>query len=645
MASIPPDAADKTAPILFISYARADRERVTQLTRALTDAGQQVWWDALIEGGDAFARTIESALDLADAVVVVWSANSVTSDWVRDEAAHGRDRGRLVPISIDGTLPPLGFRQYHFIDFSKWRGSADAREVRALLSATAAAGTTRPDAPRSGPGQPARTTVGRRALLVGAGTAAVVLGGSYAGWRKFGRQGAPDNSIAVLPFANLSGDVGQGYFSDGLSEELRAKLGEAGGFKVAAQTSSDHFRNHDKDAMAIGQQLGVAWLLDGSVRRAGQTVRVSTELVDVQSGLSKWTHSFDRQLSDIFAVQSEIATTVIQAVSGQIPAASAALIKSGTNVVAAYDAYLKGRAQFASDDGAQADTAALALFDAAIAADPNYAQAHVMRAEALLDIAGSYAKLDQISGLYADALAAGQRALALAPDLASAHLVIGEETLFSRLDFRAASTFFDKAMALGAHDARVLGTFAYFAIRAGRIPDALRAVDGMIDIDRLNAFAYLAKARCLYCARRHGAAVKLFGQAVAMNPRMTHAHAGAGFALLGLGQVAAAREAFAAEPLEFLKLTGLAITARRAGDEQTAQSSLTQLKQQIGDIALYQQAMVAAQWGEIGPALDLLEHARALIDGGLTWALTEPMLDPLRGQPRFKALLAGMGLA
>jgi TolB-like protein/tetratricopeptide (TPR) repeat protein len=635
----------KPGPIVFISYARADREQVARLTDALTAAGPQVWWDALIEGGEAFARTIESALDLADVVVVVWSATSVVSDWVRDEAAHGRDRGRLVPISIDGTAPPLGFRQYHVIDFSKWRASPGAPEMKALLSAIAAAATARGDAPRSGPGTAVRRGIGRRTLLIGAATGAAVAGTGFAGWRLIGHTGAPDNSIAVLPFANLSGDAAQGYFSDGLSEELRAKLGEAGGFKVAAKTSSDHFRNHDKDATAIGAQLGVAWLLDGSVRRSGSTVRISTELVDAQSGLSKWTKSYDRQLSDIFAVQSEIASTVIQEVTGAIPAATAALIKSGTTRIAAYDAYLKGRGFYSNDDGADADNKALASFDEAIAADPNYAQAHVMRAEALLDIAGSYAKLDQIPGLYAEALAAGQRALALAPDLASAHLVVGEEQLFARLDFRAAKPYFDKAMALGGHDSHVLGTFAYFAVRAGRIADALTAVDTMIDVDRLNAFAYLAKARCLYCARRHAEAIKQFGTALAMNPRMSHAHAGTGFALLAMGQIVAARDAFAAEPTDFLKSTGLAIAARRAGDAKAAEANLAKLKAGYGDAGLYQQALVAAQWGDVPLALALLERARVLIDGGLTWALTEPMFDPIRNQPRFKTLLAGMGLA
>ena len=639
----PPTAPTDRPPIAFISYSHADRDRIMALTAVLTAAGQQVWWDGLIEGGETFAKTIESALDIADAVVVAWSVHSVESDWVRDEAAHGRDRGRLVPISLDGTAPPLGFRQYHFIDFSKWRGSTQSSEIVALLSALGAARAQKPARVSQAPARPAG--VGRRALLLGAGAGVVALGGGIAGWRLLLRQNAPDNSIAVLPFANLSGDASQGYFSDGLSEELRARLGEAGEFKVAAQTSSDHFRNHDKDAVSIGQQLGVAWLLDGSVRRAGETLRVSTELIDAQSGLSKWTHSFDRAVGDVFAVQTEIATTVIQAVTGQIPEAAAALIKTGTSVFAAYDAFIKGLAQFDSNDGEAADRKALARFDAAIAADPNFARAYVRRAETLIDIASNYTRVEDLPAVYADARAAAQRAISLSPSLARAHLAIGQVLLDQRLDFHAARPWFDKARALGPNDTDVLGQCAYFLMRQGRISEALVTMDKAIDLDRLNPFMYLARAHALYCARRHGEAIKVYGQALAMNPRMTYAHAESGNVLLALGEVASARDAFAAEPLDSEKWTGLAIAAHRAGDKAAAQQNMAALKTRYGDTVLYQQGVILAQWGEIDQALATLEHARRLNDGGLIWSLTEPLLDPLRNQPRFKALLASMGLS
>lgn len=123
---------------IFISYARADRAAVTPLADALTAQGHDVWWDTLIDGGASFSRSIETALDSVDAVIVVWTATSIQSDWVRDEAGHGRDRHRLVPVTLDGSEPPLGFRQYHMIDLSGWNRRTDAAELTAVTGAIAA---------------------------------------------------------------------------------------------------------------------------------------------------------------------------------------------------------------------------------------------------------------------------------------------------------------------------------------------------------------------------------------------------------------------------------------------------------------------------------------------------------------------------
>src|SRR5882672_9922420 len=137
-------------PIVFLSYARADQARATKLVAALESAGLDVWWDALIEGGATFANTIEAALASCDAVIVAWSTTSVTSDWVRDEAAKGRDLRKLVPVSLDGTEPPLGFGQYHSIDLSRWRGNADEPEIASVLRGIASvAGKGAPLPPRA----------------------------------------------------------------------------------------------------------------------------------------------------------------------------------------------------------------------------------------------------------------------------------------------------------------------------------------------------------------------------------------------------------------------------------------------------------------------------------------------------------------
>jgi hypothetical protein len=169
--STAPDTDERLT--IFLSYARADRQRAEKLAHALDLAGFEVWWDALIEGGAAFANSIREALDAADAVIVLWSRSSIDSDWVRDEAAQGRDRRRLVPLSLDGSEPPLGFRQYHAIDLRKWRGKADAPEMVMVARAIAAAtGQPRPSVRSS-----AKPISRRSVLWIGSGAAAVVVGG------------------------------------------------------------------------------------------------------------------------------------------------------------------------------------------------------------------------------------------------------------------------------------------------------------------------------------------------------------------------------------------------------------------------------------------------------------------------------------
>lgn len=217
--------ADATPATVFISYARADRPRVAKLAAALAAHGLSLWWDDHLTGGAAFARTIEAELGKADAVVVAWSAAAAGSDWVRDEAAVARDRGILVPIRPDATPPPIGFRQYHAIDFAPWSGSGDAAEVTALTQAIAAL-TGRDDTPVVAPAR-ARN---RRGAIGGA--AAVVVALTVAGGLALHRSppaairpavatvpaaGPAAASIAVLPFANLSGQSRDDYLSEGHS--------------------------------------------------------------------------------------------------------------------------------------------------------------------------------------------------------------------------------------------------------------------------------------------------------------------------------------------------------------------------------------------------------------------------------------------
>lgn len=637
-------------PPLFVSYARADRVRTAQLVAALQAAGFDVWWDERIGGGEAFAHSIEAALDAAEMIVVAWSAASVSSDWVRDEAAHGRDRGRFVPISLDGTMPPLGFRQYHVIDFSRWNGSSDASEIRRLLAAIRAGPRGEPRARGSAAAGGAsarlagRIGVSRRAWLAsGAAIGLAAAGGIGWWWRHAGAHA--DNSIAVLPLTNLSGDAGQVWFSDGLSDELRARLGQTGLFRVAAQVSSNQFRGQAVDARSVAAKLGVAYLLDGSVRRQGAAMRITVELVEAETGLVKWSRDYDSRLSDIFAVQGDIAAMVTQAIAGTLSSAARAAVQdAGTTSVDAYDAFLKGQAAYQSDIGAETDHAAQRLFDAAIAADPRYAQAWAARASALLDIGANYATTAQMRDLYAQAVASAQRAVELAPRLAVVQLSMADALFTARLDARAAAPWFARAHDLGSEDAAILVPYAFFAAKTGHSAQALAAIDTALRLDPLNPLVPRAKGRMLYYAGQWDAAIAAARQALGMNAQLSGAHGDIGRALVMQGQLAPAAAAFAQEPRADVRLTGQAIVAGRQGNRAAGTTALAQLQAQFGETIMYQVAQIHAQWGEPGPAIAALQRAYALLDSGLSLMACDPLLASLRGDPRFAALRAALGL-
>ncbi len=640
------DAMVAVKPGLFVSYARADREKVRPLVDALIVAGYPLWWDALIAGGAAFATTIEGKLAAAEAVIVVWSANSVASDWVRDEAAHARDRKRLVPVTIDGAEPPLGFRQYHTIDLSRWNRRADAAEFASLEGGIAAAADAAVGLEYSAP--VARTGVSRRALIVGGGGIAVVAAAAAVVTIKPWRQGVASNALAVLPFANLSGDRSQDYFSEGLCEEVRAALVRVAGLKVAAPTSSNEFRDHKEDAREIARKLGVGYLLDGNVRKSGNLVRIDVTLTDVAAGFASWSQSFDRKLDDIFALQSEIAVTVASALLSHVSTATGTApgkAPGGTTVVAAYDAFLRGRALFNGDAGESADRAALARFEEAISLDPAFAAAHAARSRSLAGIASLYAKADRIVETYGAAVAAAQRAVALAPDLAAAHLALGYATLNGFLDFRGSRTAYDRAFALGQGDADILLMYAYFTAKAGRGEDARRVIVHAEQLDPLNPRTFRADSAIELATGNYRSAVARAEQALAMNAKLSSAHSQIGFARLMLADAGAARAAFAAEPLPILRLAGQAIVEHKLGNLPAAEAALAELVTQHGDNASYQQAQVLAQWGRTEGAFAALERAYDIRDGGMASTLVDPMFEPLRNDARYNRLLGRMGLA
>lgn len=646
MESDPHGPAHGTPLTLFLSYSRSDRAVADRLADRLKQAGHTVWWDALIEGGANFSHSIREALDTADVVVVLWSKSAVESDWVRDEAAQGRDRHRLVPLSIDGSAPPLGFRQYQVIDLSHWRGDPAASEMAAILRAVAIAAGQPPMAVPSARAARRRWSASRRQLIAGAGAGGLVVGGGafLASRTGLGSDPAPSvRAIAVLPFKNLSGDPAQDYFAAGLTEEVRAALAANEGLRVAAATSSAAARESEADATAIARDLGVAYLLDGSVQRSNDTVRIATSLTDGKTGFTSWSQSIDRKLSDIFAVQTEIARMVSAALHVRI--ATNAPTLGGTRNVAAYENFLRGRGLFNLAKDEPTDRAALAYLDLAVAADPGFALAHAARSRALAAIAIEYAPAAQLQPLYDAAIAAARRALAIAPELAEANLALAFVLFAGKLDVPAARPYYEKAYARGRGNADIILLYALYCSRAGRAEAARSAINRAIALDPLNPRTFRAAGSIAYAARRYAEALPPLRRALALNPLISNAPSLIGNCLLQLGRLAEAKKAYAAEPHALFRYTGLAIVEHRLGNRAAAERELAAMRADLGDSALYQQAEVLAQWGRLDEALAALERAHRIGDSGMIYLATDPLLDPLRSLPKFARLIKAMRLA
>ena len=403
---------------IFISYARADRDRIGKLASALEAQGYSVWWDRHIAGGAEFSKDIESAIRDAKAVIVAWSISAVESHWVRDEAVYARDHGTIIPITIDDTEPPMGFRQVQAIDFDEWTGAKDAPAFKELQRAVALRLEAAPPVQNAGPEGAAVAAAGP-AAVVGAGDAVAVSAGSGAHLTDpkvlagaglavlaiilgivfmLGRDGggasddsetvtvaAPtgiadrSKSIAVLPFDDFSADDNE-WFADGLTEEILNSLARTPDLLVASRTSSFKYKDTDEEVPVIAERLGVEHVLEGSVRRAGDRLRVTAQLIRADDGFHLWSENYDRDADDVIAIQEEIAIEIAKALETAMdPQALAEMVSAGTRSVEAYEAYLEGRAfsnDASSTAGADSFRNALDAFERATDIDPAFAVAH-----------------------------------------------------------------------------------------------------------------------------------------------------------------------------------------------------------------------------------------------------------------------------
>jgi TolB-like protein len=624
---------------VFVSYKAEDRRRVKPLVDALAAEGFSVWWDEQIGGGAAWRQAIETELNAAKCVIVVWSKRSIGPEgtFVQDEATRAQQRHVYVPVLIDKVHLPLGFGETQALPLTGWSGDRSDPRFEAVLEAVRRnAGTKRRPA-RSPALQP---KVDRRAVLAGGAVAAVAVAG-VGGWAllKSISAGASSSSIAVLPFQNLSGDPHQAYFSDGVAEEIRSSLARVSGLKVVGSTSSEAVRNDD--AKTAAKRLGVANILTGSVRQSPSTIRITAELIDGRSGIDRWSQDYDRAPGDTIKIQTDIAENVAGALSaalGQVARVASAV--GGTQNAEAQRLFIQAAAFERGDISKESYARPLQLLDAAIVLDPRYAAAYALKSIIVHGYGGNYAPPDEMTRYFAESLRLARKALSIAPNLAEAHVALAffyNDTL----QIAAALAEMKRAVELAPSDALSIARYGNMRRKLGDTAGAMRLADGAIALDPLNPAPYEVRLLTLFSARRYSDVLRYAEQL--QSRKLLIDPTAVGECLVLVGQFRDAQRYFAMEePDDWRRLTGEALLLARSGDRAGALNKLAKLERVNGDASNHEYAQIYAQLGDKDRAFAALDRAYEFKDSGLISLRVDQFLDPLRSDPRFAALLRKM---
>lgn len=676
---------EQTNPVgaVFISYASQDAEAASRIFEALQAMGVEVWFDqSELRGGDAWDLQIKKHIHDCALFIPVISANTDvrTEGYFRGEwnlatrrllnMAH--DAVFLVPVVIDDTRE-AGARVPEEFLRAQWtrlpRGEtppAFAQRVRQLL--------TRDSAPAHHP-QPAitesigpidRSALPARSWFAGgrgkhrvqgiglAGIGLLLVLGAGAFWYKQVANDAPAggatpvetfsppaHSVAVLAFANMSGDEEDEYFSDGLSEELLQALAQIDELKVAARTSSFSFKGTAVDIPTVGRKLNVGAVLEGSVRKANGRLRVTAQLIDAVTGYHIWSENFDRELKDVIALQSDIALAVASALEVRLLGdAKKVRTPGGTLNPKALDFYLRGRAGERIQDEKNLRSA-LAALDEAVALDPAFANAHALRADVLTQLVlGHVRDPAEKRDFSADALRSARRAVAIAPDSGWAQRKLGRVLSRVTSDYAATEAAYRRSLELDPGMADALVGYASFAILMGRT-DALPSIERARVLDPLSPSVLANLGMVQFYSRKFDAARESLLQATKLwDNRVT-------IDWLAVNELAAGAPAAALPYCEGQSPSWsthlcLAIAYEKLGRSSEAKAKLQDLKDEYGDDAALQIATIYAQWGRPSEAIKWLEKAVELQDPGLIEIKVDPLLDPIRKIDRFQHLVAGL---
>ena len=574
---------------IFVSYARSDRALVAPIVRALEAKGWAIWWDHAIAAGQEFDDRIEAELNAAKAVLVVWTPASSGSRWVRGEAREAAERGVLVPVRFEGARMPIDVRAIHATDLDGWgEDPASApfqdllRSLEAMVSRPSTSGAARPEA------APAAA-----------------------------RAATPANvAICVLPFSNMSGDAEQEYFSDGISEDVITDLSKVSSLSVIARNTAFTFKGKHVDIPQLARQLKVSHVLEGSVRKAGQRVRITAQLIDGATGSHVWAERYDRDLNDIFELQDEISQAIVKALRLKLlPEEKKAIEQRGTTNLEAYNLFLMARQYSVTGNygNIRRCEAIIRLCRGATEIDPGYATAWALMAVAQAALRFHF------SGPGDGGLAAAERALALDDKLAEAH----------------------------AAKARVLTS-------EGAYDRALAEIDIALGLDPESFEVNTAAARLYFTQGQHNDAIRFYEKAAALMPSDFSSVAmlitcydaiGDAEGTRGAAERTLARaEKIAAQEPDNGMAMGYVVTALSGlGDIERAKelAKRAMLLDPDNLTMLYNFGCGFVRLREFDMALDVLAPVLEKDTAEtVNWAKVDPDLDAIRELPRFREMMA-----
>jgi TolB-like protein/tetratricopeptide (TPR) repeat protein len=681
---------------VFLSYASQDADAARRICEALRSSGIEVWFDqSELRGGDAWDQKIRQQIRDCALFIPIISAHTTSRpegyfrlEWgIADQRTQmiARNKAFIIPICVDATPESIPDLPESFLRVQWTRLAAGAtppsfcQRIATLLAGAgppvAPPAATRPPPPNEPPQAPALAPVPTQPQKLGrwivTAAALLLLVGAVAlkPWRfiaakpaadataEFGTntraaapgaaallvsQGssaaAPERSIAVLPFTDMSEKKDQEYFSDGLSEELIDLLTKVPDLRVPARTSSFYFKGQHATIAEMAKALSVSHVLEGSVRKAGNTIRVTAQLIRADNGYHLWSQTYDRDLKDVFKVQDEIAGRVVEELKLTLPTAVSASAERTGNA-AAHSQYLLGR-KFLDQPTPEGFKSAVESFKSAIALDPGYAAAYSRLALAegnLADLTGDPSGLTR-------ATAAAERAIKLAPEAADGYYARAYLRSNFLWDWDGARADYNKALAIDPNNSDTIFGYGDLLGTQGQLPEALVQMDKAIRIDPLVARFYSLRARLLLDTGDLAAARDAYQLLLRLNP--AHPHANVDLAII---------ELLSARPEQALallqrpaapgwRLMGSALVEYSLGHAQQSQQALDQTIHDAAQFAAYQIASIYAWRGEKDPAFQWLERAFTQHDGGLTEVKNDPLLASLRTDPRYQAFLAKMKL-